>query len=508
MTTERTKEEQTVTQPFPLWIGGSAHPGVSVIERENPSRPAEIVGAVAAGNAALTTLAIDAAHAAFPAWAAVPVAERTRLVREAIAAASVSNPDRSRMLARELGKVAVDALGELGFAGALANYAAPVAEQLSADVVVEDAEGRLVTVQEPFGVIAAITPWNAPVILAALKVVPALMTGNTMVLKPSPLAPLAVTEFLSAVAAGLPAGVLNLVNGGADVGETLVADPRVAKITFTGGLTTARSIAATAARRVTPTVMELGGNDAAIFLRDAEYTEAMYTRAVFGAFLTSGQVCMAIKRIFVPIERHDEFVQGFLAASRKVLRVRNPLDPESTMGPVVSREHQERLTALIHSAKLAGGTLHEVGRWEVADEDADGYWVRPTLVTGLGDDHQLVSEEQFGPVVPVLGYDTEDEVILRANSVEQSLASSVWSTDDEHAYAVARRLEVGFTFLNCANRAGTSLRAAFGGRGLSGHGREFSAAGVSEYLQSHSINYPNAIRSGAAVGNAYPVAAR
>lgn len=497
-----------MTEPYPLWIGGRAHAGVSVIRRENPSRPAEIVGEVAAGDADLTTLAIGAAHEAFPAWAAVAVEERTRLVRAAIAAASVANSARSAMLARELGKVAVDALGELGFAGAFADYAAPVAERLSADVVVEDAEGRLVTVQEPFGVIAAITPWNAPVILAALKVVPALMTGNTMVLKPSPLAPLAVTDFLSAVAGGLPAGVLNIVNGGADVGETLVSDPRVAKITFTGGLATARSIAASAARRVTPTVMELGGNDAAIFLRDAEYTEAMYTRAVFGAFLTSGQVCMAIKRIFVPVERRDEFVAGFVAAAAKVLRVRNPLDPESTMGPVVSREHQQRLNDLIRSAADAGGTLHEVGTWEVANEDADGYWVRPTLVTGLSDEHPLVRDEQFGPVVPVLTYDTEDEVVFRANNVEQSLASSVWSTDDTHAQAIARRLDVGFTFLNCANRAGTSLRAAFGGRGLSGHGREFGPLGVGEYLQTHSINYPAAIRSGTAVGNAYPVPSR
>ncbi|WP_158507127.1 aldehyde dehydrogenase [Subtercola sp. Z020] len=496
-----------MSEPFPLFIGGRAHAGVSVIERENPSRPAEIVGSVAAGDAALTTLAIDAAQLAFPAWAELGVEVRTGLVREAISRASATNPDRAEMLARELGKVAVDALGELGFAAAFAAYAAPVAERLSADVVVEDAEGRLVTVQEPFGVIAAITPWNAPVILAALKVVPALMTGNTMVLKPSPLAPLAVTQFLSEVASQLPDGVLNIVNGGMEVGETLVADPRIAKITFTGGLATARSIAATAARRVTPTVMELGGNDAAIFLPDAEYTEAMYTRAVFGAFLTSGQVCMAIKRIFVPVDRHDEFVAGFLAAAEKVLHVRNPLDPTSTMGPVVSREHQSRLNDLIRSAEAAGGTLHEVGSWEVADEDADGYWVRPTLVTGLTDEHPLVSDEQFGPVVPVLTYQSEDEVVRRANSVEQSLASSVWSTDDEHAAAVARRLDVGFTFLNCANRAGTSLRAAFGGRGLSGHGREFGPLGLGEYLQSHSINYPNAVRQGTALGNAYPVPA-
>ncbi|MGC0368890.1 aldehyde dehydrogenase family protein [Microbacterium sp. SLBN-111] len=497
----------TTTHALPLWIAGEPHPGTAVIERENPARPGEIVGAVAAGDARLTTIAIDAAHAAFPAWAARPVAERVRRVRDAIAQASADNPARSRLLARELGKVAPDALGELGFAAAFADFAAPVAERISADVVVEDAEGRLVIVKEPFGVIAAITPWNAPVILAALKVVPALMTGNTMVLKPSPLAPLAVTDFLSAVAAELPAGVLNVVNGGADVGETLVSDPRVAKITFTGGLPTAQAIATSAARRVTPTVMELGGNDAAIFLRDAEYTEAMYTRAVFGAFLTSGQVCMAIKRIFVPRERHDEFVAGFRAAAGAVLRVGDPLEPGVTMGPVVSRDHQERLRGLIESAEAAGGIRYELGRWDVEPDAADGYWVRPTLVTGLTDEHPLVADEQFGPVVPVLVYDDEDEVVRRANAVDQSLASSVWSTDPAHAEAIARRLDVGFTFLNCANRAGTSLRAPFGGRGLSGHGREFGELGVGEYLQTHSINYPAAVRTGEAAGNAYPVPA-
>ncbi|MGN6325766.1 aldehyde dehydrogenase family protein [Pseudolysinimonas sp.] len=494
-----------MTLSLPLWIGGRAVAGTSVITRENPARPTEIVGQVAAGDAALTAEAIGAAHAAAGPWAATPVSDRTRLVRDAIEAASAANPERARLLASELGKVVTDALGELGFAAALARYAAPLAERLCADVVVEDDEGRLVIVQEPFGVVAAITPWNAPVILASLKVVPALMTGNTMVLKPSPLAPLAVTEFLSAVAAGLPDGVLNIVNGGADVGEALVSDPRVAKVTFTGGLVTARSIASTAAKRVTPTVMELGGNDAAIFLRDAEYTEDMYIRAVFGAFLTSGQVCMATKRIFVPRERHDEFVAGFTAAAATALKVGDPLAAESTMGPVVTRDHQERLHALIASAEAAGGVLHRIGDVEIPD--ADGYWVHPAVVTGLADDHPLVADEQFGPVVPILAYDTEDEVIERANAVEQSLASSVWSTDEAHAQAVARRLDVGFTFLNCANRAGTSLRAPFGGRGLSGHGREFGEAGIAEYLQTHAINYPNAIRTGTARGNAYPVPA-
>lgn len=487
----------------PLWINGRPHDGVGRITRENPASPSQEVGRAAIGDAELCTAAITAATGAFPAWARWTVADRVAAMRSAIEVASRGNADRAVVLSSELGKVIGDATGELAFSAALATYCAPVAERLMQDTVLEDDEGRLVTVHEPFGAIAAITPWNAPVILAALKIVPALMTGNTMVLKPSPLAPLAVTDFLSRVAEALPAGVLNVVNGGADVGATLVSDPRIAKITFTGGLQTARAIASAAAQNVVPTVMELGGNDAAIFLPDAEFTDEMFRRAVFGAFLTSGQVCMAMKRIFVPVERRDEFVEGFRAAAAEVLCVGDPLDPRSTMGPVVTREHQQRLLALVDSARAAGGAVHEVG--SMGDVDPDGYWVPPTLVVGLSDDHQLVEEEQFGPTVPLMTYDSVDEVVRRANAVQHGLASSVWSADASLAEQVARRLDVGFTFINCHNRAGISLRAPFGGRGISGHGREFGELGVAEYLQTHSVNYPAAVRDGVALGNAYPV---
>ncbi|GGM25825.1 MULTISPECIES: aldehyde dehydrogenase family protein [Micromonospora] len=488
-----------------LWIDGAPHPGVGEIARENPARPDERVGAVRVADPALTGTAVAAAAAAFAPWAAVPVAERVARVTSAIVETSAANDVRGPLLSRELGKVIADVRGELDFAHALARYDGPVAERLGADTVLHDDEGTLVTTTDPYGVIAAITPWNAPVILAALKVVPGLMTGNTMVVKPSPLAPLAVTDFLTEVARRLPDGVLNVVNGGADVGQALVADPRVAKVSFTGGLATARHIAASAAHHVRPTVMELGGNDAAIFLPDAPFDLPTMQRAVFGTFLTSGQVCMAIKRLLVPAARRDEFVEAYREAAERVLRVGDPLDATSTMGPVVSREHQHRLTALVDSARAAGGTVLDVGRYAPSSED--GYWVRPTLVLDLPDAHPLVVDEQFGPTVPLLTYDSVDEAVARANGVEQALASSVWSADTDRAVAVARRLDAGFTFINCHNRAGTSLRASFGGRRSSGHGREFGVAGVAEYLQTHSINHPAAIRDNRALGNAYPVPA-
>ncbi|MCO8269092.1 aldehyde dehydrogenase family protein [Actinoplanes sp. TRM 88003] len=489
---------------IPLWVDGQPVQGTGDIARENPARPGEQVGTVRTADAALTGETVGAASAAFPGWAAVPVAERVTRVTDAIVETSAANGERGPLLSRELGKVIADVQGELGFALALARYDGPVAQRLCADKVLTDDEGTLITTVDPYGVIAAITPWNAPVILAALKVVPGLMTGNTMVVKPSPLAPLAVTDFLSQVARRLPAGVLNVVNGGADVGQALVGDPRVAKVSFTGGLTTARHIAATAAHHVRPTVMELGGNDAAIFLPDAEMDVETLQRAVFGSFLTSGQVCMAIKRLLVPAARRDEFVEAYLEAARRVLRVGDPLDPASTMGPVISREHQKRIDALVQSGRDAGGTVHDLGVYEPSSDD--GYWVRPTLVLGLDDNHPLVADEQFGPTVPLLTYDSVDEAVARANSVEHGLASSVWSADEQRAVDVARRLDAGFSFINCHNRAGTSLRASFGGRRSSGHGREFGEAGVAEYVQTHSINSPAAIREKRALGNAYPVA--
>ncbi|MFP7760190.1 aldehyde dehydrogenase family protein [Marisediminicola sp. LYQ134] len=489
------------------FIGGRAVAGVggATIARVDPSDGVTVVGTVADASADHVSAAIGAARAAASEWAAVSALDRASLVRDAIGAAVDAGPHSGDLIASELGKPAHEAAGEFAFARALADYCAEHAVHVCADTTVDDAESLLVTVSEPFGVIAAITPWNAPVILAALKIVPALMTGNTLVLKPSPLAPLAVTSFVAAVAARLPAGVLNVVNGGADAGAALVGDSRVDLLTFTGGPSTARVIGAAAATLIRPTVMELGGNDAALVLDDAVFDDELYSRILVGAFLTSGQVCMAIKRVFVPAARHREFVDGLIETAARTVRVGDPHDPTTTMGPVVSGDQKARIAALVESARVAGGRVVELGSIDPT-VDPGGFWMRPVLVLGLDDEHELVREEQFGPALPILTYESLDDAIARANSVEHALASSVWSTDTERATGVARRLRAGMTFINCHNRSGISLRAAFGGRGFSGHGREFGEAGMREYLQSHSINYPVAARPGHVLNaSAYPV---
>jgi acyl-CoA reductase-like NAD-dependent aldehyde dehydrogenase len=497
------------TSPAPIEVSsfaGGAAVGTGWIERHNPARTWELVGRARSVDPAGASAAVEAADRAFRSWRAVSVQDRAALLLAAADGVATTAEHLGPLLARELGKVLADCRGEMGFAAACLRATAEAAPRVTASTEVDDDAGRLLLTQEPFGVVIAIVPWNAPLILAILKVAPALATGNTVVVKPSPLAPLAVTSALADIAAHLPPGVLSVVHGDGDVGEAVVDHPLTRKVAFTGGNRTAERVARTAAARSTPLVLELGGNDAALFLDDAEFTDDVMERAVFGTFLTTGQVCMAAKRLYVPRRRADEFVQAYRAAADRVLVVGDPLVDGVTVGPMVSEAQRSHVAALIDDARGRGGTVHELGRVADGTDTGAGWFLHPTLVTGLGDDAPLVTLEQFGPSVPLLTYDDTDDAVARANDSEFGLASSVWSADEDRAVAVARRLEAGMTFINCHNRAGMSLRAPFGGMKRSGFGREFGDHGLAEYVQTHAVHAPAAVRHGGtgAPGNAYP----
>lgn len=468
------------------------------IERENPARPSEIVGSLACHDVKDAAALVETAHRAQPAWARASFDERAAAIEAGCAAIDAQREDLAVVLCRELGKVLGDCRAELAFATTAMRDAIIRARRLLDPTEVSDDAGRLVVERVPFGVIGAVTPWNAPIILAALKVGPALATGNTIVVKPSPLAPLAVTRALALMLERLPAGVLSVAIGGTDVGEIVIGHPLVRKVAFTGGATTGRAIAHAIAERLTPAVMELGGNDPAIFLADADLSDVAMERAIFGTFLTSGQVCMAAKRLYVHASRADEFVEAYVRVASDVLVMGDPLDPAVTVGPVVTALARENALALLNQ-----GECIELGRVEPHDDT--GYFVRPTLVVGLTDDAPLVAREQFAPLVPVLTFERDDEVVERANASEYGLAASVWSVDEERAIDIGRRLECGTTFINTHNRSGMSLRAPFGGMKSSGYGREYGDAGVLEYVQTHAINAPAGARAGAqGSGRAYP----
>ncbi len=467
------------------------------IERFNPSHPDERVGMVRASTAADVDEGVRRAEVAQREWAQRPTWARAELLRSAAAALEPRLDLFAETLTRELGKPLAEASGEIAFSLATLRWFADRAAEVLADVETDDALGRLLLRKRPYGVVAAVTPWNAPIILSMLKVAPALLAGNAVVVKPSPLAPLAVDMLYEELSGHLPSGLLSVVHGHAETGTALVGHPRVHKVAFTGGNAVGRAIAATTSGVLTSTVLELGGNDAAIFLPDAGVTDAGMARAVVASFATSGQVCMAAKRLYVHRSQAGDFAEAYVAAAAEALVLGDPMVPGTTVGPVVTHEAQQRLVRLRAEAVAAGG--HAVALGSIADPEvvAGGWFVRPTLLTGLDDDAALVSREQFGPLVPLLTYDSVDEVVERANAGDLGLGASVWSTDEEAAFAVARRLEAGFTFINTHNRTGMSLRAPFGGVKRSGYGREYGDEGLLEYVQTCAINAPAAFRPGA-----------
>lgn len=477
------------------------------IARVNPARTDEVVGTVAVDRPPAVAAAVARAGVAQQAWAALPLDERCAAVRAAGERLAGDLDAIADLTARETGKVLADCRGEAGFATSLLGHYAARGEALLPEGGYDDERGRLVLRHRPFGVVGAVTPWNAPLILTLLKLAPALVAGNAVVVKPSPLAPFGVSRLLEVVGAALPDALVQVVHGDAETATALVSDPGVRRVAFTGGSTAGAAIAGAAGRALTPSVLELGGNDPAILLDDADLAEADWDRLVMASFATSGQVCMAVKRLYVPADRAEEMTAAYLAAAQRVLRLGDPLAEGATIGPVVTAESRDRVAGLVEAARAGGARVHELGTVLPGTDLDRGHYLRPTLVVGAGDADPLVAQEQFGPAVPLLTYDTVDEAVARANAGELGLGASVWSADEDRAFAVASRLDAGFSFVNTHNRTGLAAHIPFGGVKRSGWGREYGDEGLTEYVQTCAIHAPGAFREGGAgsTASAYPV---
>jgi len=421
--------------------------------------------------------AVAAAAAAGPAWAA-DEARRRQLLKECCEALKARVGEIAPVLTREQGKPAKNAVGEL--IGAALSFLFNASLELPNELVQDDDNVRIEVRARPLGVVAAITPWNYPVLIACAKIGPALLAGNTVVLKPSPYTPLSTLMMGEVLRDVLPPGVLNVVSGGDDVGAWLSEHPLVRKISFTGSVATGKRVAASAAPDLKRITLELGGNDAAIVLPDAD-PGRLAEKLFWGAFDNSGQTCAAIKRIYA----HESIYPALLGELSDVARgvkTGDGADPGSQLGPINNRPQFERVCELVEDA-LEHGAKPLVGGERMEEQ---GYFYSPTILSEVSDGVRVVDEEQFGPVLPVLPYRDVEDAVARANASHFGLGGSVWGADLERASEVASQLDCGTAWVN--SHLSIVPYAPFGGHKWSGLGLENGKWGLSGYCELQTFH--------------------
>lgn len=464
----------------------------SQLIRENPAHPKQCVGSVSISSPLEVDRCVRLAEQAHQSWRRLQVADRADLLLAAVEQITAHEQDAiATTLCLELGKPLWACKAELMRALDVMRHLAISGPFLLEPTRVDDRQGCRILNKIPYGVVAGFVPWNAPLAVAALKLAPALVCGNAIIIKSSPLSPLALADFVHVLTRTLPRDVLQIIHGFTPAAEALVKNPAVRKLSFTGGESVAMQIQAACSGLIRPSLMELGGNDAALVLDDLQFTDTIIERLVMGCFLGSGQICVGCKRIYVPSSRVQAFCDAFIRVSNRVLRLGDPMNPEVTIGPVVSRESQQKCEAMI--AKAAAEPLTQIvrlGRVIDAESFATGYFVKPSIVIGCSDHSPIVCEEQFAPVVPILTYDTVDEALQRINANEHGLGGSVWSSDQQLACSLAARFESGIVFVNAHGPSGLRPEVPFGGVKRSGFGRESGEQGILEYCQYQSIVIP------------------
>ncbi len=424
--------------------------------------------------------AIAAARRAFAGWSRLTFADRREALHRFADSIRARTDEIAHVLVREQGKPLAEALDEVtrsaGLLEAMCKDEPPV-------TTLSGTPRHVMLGYKPMGVVGAITPWNVPLLLAARKIAHALFAGNTVVLKPSPLTPLSTLMLGLASREALPAGVFNVLAGGNDLGRWITEHEDIDRIAFTGSVATGKAILASAAPTLKRVTLELGGNDPAIVLDDADLDEA--AAGIFrGAFLNAGQICMAVKRVYAPSAIYEPLVQRLTDIANRQ-KVGDGFEEGVDMGPLQNRTQFDKVMGLIEETRSDPRARITTGGHRL---NRSGYFIAPTIVAEAEDDMRVVREEQFGPILPVLRYDDLDDAVRRANQTKYGLCGSVWSSNVERAETVADRIEAGTVWVNF--HLGSLPFAPFGGFKQSGIGREFGDIGLLSYMEPQVINRP------------------
>ncbi len=468
-----------------LYIGGQYQAATSgeTFDTINPAT-GEVIASVHHAGIADVDRAVTSAREGFEVWRQMSGAERGRILNRAAGLLRERNEDIARLEVLDTGKPWQEAVAVDVQSGADAiEYYAGMAASIHGETF-DLGKAWAYTRREPLGVCAGIGAWNYPVQIACWKSAPALACGNSMVFKPAELTPLTALKLAEVYTeAGLPDGVFNVVQGDHRTGEALVAHPGVAKVSLTGEVGTGKIVMANAAATLKHVTLELGGKSPLIIFDDADLDNAV-SAALMANFYTQGEICSNGTRVFVHEEIHDEFLDRLVTRTSK-MKIGDPMDPDTHVGALISQEHMEKVLSYIEAGKAAGARL-VIGGGRPDDPALDaGYFVEPTVFDACTDDMSIVQEEIFGPVMAVLTFRDEDDVIARANDTEYGLAAGVFTRDVQRAHRVVARLEAGTTWINNYNI--TPIEMPFGGYKQSGIGRENSIVTLDHYTQVKSV---------------------
>ncbi|WP_233887988.1 aldehyde dehydrogenase [Paraburkholderia flagellata] len=455
---------------------------------------------IARGNESDVDRAVQVAHRAFRSgpWKDLTPSARGQLLCR-LADLIAENASRlAEIEVRDNGKLFAEMHAQLQYLPQWYRYYGGLADKVQGAVIPLDKKGYFnFTRREPLGVVAVITPWNSPLMLLTWKLAPALAAGCTVVIKPSEFTSASTLEFVELLsAAGFPPGVVNVVTGfGNEVGSALVTHPLVRKITFTGADSTGRKINEQAARDFKHVGLELGGKSPNIIFDDANLDDAV-NGAVSGIFAATGQTCIAGSRLLVQAGVHDEVVQRVVALA-KTARMGDPMHADTQVGPITTPPQYEKVLSYIGVAQAEGASLALGGGAATRAECGSGWFVEPTIFTGVRNDMRIAQEEVFGPVLSVIRFQTEDEAVAIANDVRFGLGAGVWTSDIGRAFRMSERIESGTVWVNTYRAV--SYLSPFGGYKDSGLGRENGIDAITEYLQTKSVW----INTGAPTGNPF-----